>query len=121
MKQVQEKPRWRSFHFKAPNPLQWAKAAKCPHLLSGEYAAQTVDQLDLVSDRTIQYVQEEHLAEAMRAAAAIFAKSASPSVANLVLRVADPWMTFTGAVAEKGQRWYDYATSTNLQLLRWRP
>lgn len=121
MLQAREKPRWRSFHFRAPNSGHWQKAATVPYLRSGENAAETVDGLNLISDRTILYVKEDDLEAAMKTAQTIYAKSASPKIANLVLRVADPWMAFQGDVAEKGQRWYDYATSSNLQLRRWRP
>lgn len=121
MLRTPEKPRWRSFHYRAPNPSHWVKAAMIPYQLSGDVAAATVDGLNLSSDRTTIYVRENDVEAAMKAASRIYAKPASPSKSNLVLRVADPWMAFEGNVAEKGQRWHDYATSTNLQLRRWRP
>lgn len=121
MRAAGEKPTWRTFRYWVPNPGHWPKAAKVQAWLSGEHAAETVDGLDLVSSRRIYYIRPDDLPAAMQAASDIFAKCASARQANLALRVADPWMDLTGQVAERGQRWYDYASSSNLQLARWRP
>lgn len=120
MVRCREKPAWRSFYFKAQNPAQWADAMQAPTWLSGERAAEELDGISIASDRRIQYVHADDLEAAFAACNRIYAAHSQPNHSNLTIRVADPWLHLDDHV-EKGQRWYDYTQSRNLQLAGWRP
>lgn len=122
MLDAKRKPTWTSALYYAPNPFTWQQAFPEESGLSGEHAAEIIDNLDLVSDKCIFYVPPGSLHQTIHAAEKIKAKVAPPSKANLVIRPCDPWLQFTddGSV-ERGQRFFDYVASKHIYLRRWRP
>lgn len=112
-------PHWSTFAFRLPNPDNWLDAMTSPHWLTGEAAA-SVEGMDLVPSRVESYVHADDMEDAMRCAKRAFAKVAAPRDANLILRVADPWMALDpdDPLVERGQRLYDYARSKNVQFAK---
>lgn len=111
----------RQLHFYLPDPKQWLKAAKLPHLVSGELAAAEADKLNLRPSTLLVYIPIDHLTAAARVALDLGAEAAHRRDANLTLREADAWLTNDDDdehLAEKGQRLLDYAENPNIQLLR---
>lgn len=118
---AKRRPSWTSWLYQAPNPLQWQRAFAAPSGLSGEHAAEAIDEINLVSDKCIIYVPANSQPAVAQAAQKIQARAAPPSRANLIIRTMDPWMHLHDGLAERGQRYYDYAMSKHIQLRRWRP
>lgn len=122
MLDAKRKPTWTTVLYYAPNPSIWQQAFPQESGLSGEHAAEVIDQLDLVSDKCIFYVPPGSLYQTIHAAEKIKAKVAPASKANLAIRPYDPWLRVTSdGFVERGQRFYDYITSKNIYLRRWRP
>lgn len=112
-------PHWSSFTFRLPNPDNWLQAVTVDHWLTGEAAA-AAEGMDLIPSRIETYVRREDMEDAMRTAKQVFAKAAAPRDANLILRVADPWMYLEAdePLVERGQRLFDYARSKNVQFAK---
>ena len=116
---IRRRPTWRTFRFQVPNPDNWLTAMRnrrVPFWFSGEVAAAR-EGIAVVPNILHAYVEEEALAAALSAAKESFAKVASAN-ANLVVRVADPWLAFDGDDVEAGQRLLDYQESRNIQLAK---
>ncbi len=112
------KPYWPTHSFQAPNPDAWTTGAPL-HWLTGQAAA-AHDGLDLVPSVLEAYVQEADLQAALIAARDIFAKPCGRRDANLVIHVADSWMTLDPAsnLIQVGQRWLDYSQDPNVQFAK---
>ena len=119
LKSVRERPRHQQFAFQVPNPDQFLKAMKAPHWLSGEYAA-ALDGFDLVPEQAMIYIRPEDVKSISAAAKESFAKVAPASKANVLVRIADPWMNLRSdeALVERGQRLLDYEESRHVQILK---
>lgn len=118
-----ERPRWRTHHYRAPNPRQWLVAYQGPCWLSGDEAAAREGH-DLVPERIIAWIPPERLQDGIRACEEILADSASRDTANLILRVADPWLAADERdpeLVERGQRFWDYHEYPHIQVLRGLP
>ncbi len=113
------RPHWPCYFFHAPNPDHWVQEAKFPHWLTGEAAA-AFEGLDLVPARLEVYVRRVDTEAALLAAKRAFAKISSGRDANLIVRVADPWLHLRPdePLVERGQRLYDYARSKNIQFAK---
>ena len=119
---VAERPRWRTLGYVCPNPAQWLKAHRGPHLLSGDEAAAR-EGVPIVPERVIAWIQPDELAAALRAADAVVARPTRAQTANLVLRIMDPWLAADPKrpeLVERGQRLLDYEAFPNIQVLRGR-
>ncbi len=119
LKSVRERPRHQQFAFKAPNPDQFLAAMKAPFWLSGEYAA-AWEGFDLVPEQALIYIRREDAKSISAAAKESFAKVAPASKANVLVRIADPWMNLRPdeELVERGQRLLDYEESRHLQILK---
>lgn len=112
-------PSWPAFYFRVPNPDNWIQAMKSPHWLTGEAAA-AIEGINIVPSRVETYIRRENADQAVDAARRSFAKASSPRDANLVIRIADPWLYLDedDALVERGQRLLDYARSSNVQFAK---
>jgi len=117
LRAVKERPHWTSLLFRIPNPEQWARRYARERWFSGEVAA-ALDGFDLVPERWLVYLRAGDMEAAVAAAQDEFALVAKPSAANMVFRVADPWMHLDPAsnLVERGQRLLDYWESDHVQL-----
>ena len=116
---ARERPTWKTFRFHVPNPDNWVTAMRDRHVpawFSGEVAAAR-EGIDVVPNTVVAYVREQDMAAAFAVAKESFAK-VSEANANLVIKVADPWLSFDGEDVEKGQRLLDYNESRNIQLAK---
>lgn len=119
LRHLSERPPRREVGLLVPNPDQWLRACAVPYRLSGEVVAAR-DGIDVVPERFLAYVREEHVDAALRAALDVMGKVAPSRQANLILRIADPWLSDgeSDDVVERGQRVLDYAESPNIQLAK---
>lgn len=108
----------RSFYL--PNPDNWFRSFHRPYLESGERVAADVDGLNLIPEHFLVYVAPEDANAAYRSAIENFGKLASARQANLLIRVADPWLESDGdkPIVELGQRLIDYEKNPNIRLAR---
>lgn len=114
-----ERPHHKQYNFQAPNPDQFLVALRAPHWLSGEYAA-AMEGFDVVPEQALIYIREQDLPTVTAAAKETFAKVAPASKANVVIRIADPWMDLRDGepLVDRGQRLLDYEESKHLQILK---
>jgi hypothetical protein len=119
LQHAREKPRHRQFNFQVANPDQFLVALKAPHWLSGEYAA-AMEGFDIVPEQAMLYIREADLPKVSEAAKESFAKVAPASKANVIVRIADPWLNLRPdePMVERGQRLLDYQESRHLQILK---
>lgn len=117
--QLPHKPAWKTYTFRVPNPDLWLRGLRAPAWLSGEAAA-AIEGMDLVPSQVLAYVQADALPAALEAAKRAFAKVSSERDANLLIRVADPWLHLDPdeRLVERGQRLLDYAVSLNVQFAK---
>lgn len=112
--------RHRSHYFRAPNPQQWFRAYPGHALVSGDIVAAERDGYNVVPNQWIAYVEPKEEKAAVQAALDVFADHAPREKANLVIRLADPWLRADDEdprIVERGQRLLDYAESPLLQLV----
>ena len=119
LKSIREKPRHQQFAFKVPNPDQFLEAMNVPRWFSGEYAA-AMEGYDLVPEQAMIYIRAEDAKSISTAAKESFAKVAPASKANVLVRIADPWMNLRPdeQMVERGQRLLDYEESRHIQILK---
>jgi hypothetical protein len=120
---IQNHPRrlhHRALAFRVPNPAQWANQFSQRFLLSGDVVAAEKDGYNVVPEKWIVYVQPQDEQAAMKAALDVFADVSPHRLANLLIRIADPWLLPDDEdprLAERGQRLLDYDESPLLQLI----
>lgn len=114
------KIRHKSYQFRVPNPKQWFNQFQGSVLLSGDIVAAEHDGYNVVPNEWVVYIRPDQEKDAIQAALDVFADYAPKRAANLVLRVADPWLAPDDKdprLVERGQRLLDYAESPLLQLV----
>lgn len=110
----------KSHHFRVPNPQQWINQFSGHPLLSGDIVAAEHDGYNIVPNLWIAYVRPDQEKDAIQAALDVFADFAPKNKANLLIRIADPWLRpdeNDPKLAERGQRLLDYSESPMLQLV----
>lgn len=108
----------KQFHFRVPDAAAWLAAPPAPLSVSGEDAA-AVEGLDLIPHRHLLYVAPKDLERTVESLRAADADFADPDVANVTLRVRDPWLMDEPApLVERGQRLLDYRESRHPVVAR---
>lgn len=112
--------RHKSYFFRVPNPQQWLSQFHGKPLMSGDIVAAEHDGYNVVPNLWVAYVKPQEEKDAIQAALDVFADYSPEGKANLVIRIADPWLGPDDAnpeLVERGQRLLDYAKSPLLQLV----
>jgi hypothetical protein len=79
-----------------------------------------MEGFDIVPEQAMLYIREADLPKVSEAAKESFAKVAPASKANVIVRIADPWLNLRPdePMVERGQRLLDYQESRHLQILK---